>query len=491
MNRNTKRLRAIANNVIGRLTCKDQLANIDTIVSQPRSSQTVVGDTMHWKHGNMLISDGTLTKHDSAFVKGCVIGDGIDVEVGEGAIVMGCVFARAYRQEIYDKESKELETRHHVVIGPMSIVIGSSFRDSCILGEHARVAQCCFTQATFGDNLIAIRSAVLLRYGGFGNDAILFHAVIAMDPGTVGNNALFMDGLLATLNPDDVANSYVHRVGVDITGFLIRLLNMELMKTTLLYKTEDQLRKENKENAQWEWGHISYTEKCFIDGSRLIAPMNIEPGVPVAGSWQGALYPLYFQVHDDVRELNAKEEKYYDHHKDTSQGFYKQQDKRIKIGNNVRVLCNAMFRLGAIAANRNYHGQPSNPKGYSLVGWRKCVRHDYDFLIGNDVTFTCHNTWLSTGYPAGSDCVGRFVLEDGATIYYDRFDVARATSVNSDLNKTKMVVGYGCGSLPTTCSLTVKQKGRLFLYASLKSIVGSVASVVNTITVNAGQTAII
>lgn len=492
MNRNTRRLRAIATNVIDRLTCRDQLASLDTVVSQSRASQDVNGDTMTWKNGNLLPSDGTLNKHISAYVKDCVIGDGVDVEIGEGAIVIGCTFTRAFLLQIYDYQSKELEARHKIVIGPMSIVIGCAFRDSCKLGTHTRAVQCMFTQVNIGNELIAVKSAALLRYGSIGDNAIMFHSVIAIDPGTVGNNALFMDGMLAVLNPDDVANSYVHHVGVDVTSFILRIFNMDLLKSVLLHKSENQIKAENAENKQWEWGHVSCYEKCFINGDKLPSQMKIESTVPVTGSWSGALHPLYFQVHDDIREDFAKTEKYYDHHENTSEGFYGNQKKRIKIGDNVRVLCNAMFRMGAISANRNYHsGYPSSPKGYMLVGWNKCVRHDYDFLVGNDVTFMCHNTWMSAGYPANSDCVGRLVLEDGATIYYDRFDVARSTGVSSDLNKTKMVVGYSSSNLPCTCSLTVGPRAKLFLAVGLKCLRAAATSVINTLTVNAGQTAII
>jgi hypothetical protein len=273
------------------------------------------------------------------------------------------------------------------------------------------------------------------------------------------------------------------------------MFNTELIKAQLLHKTEAQLKRENAEQKEWAWGRVSYAEKCFLSGDKLPEALHVQNLVDYAttnGSWEGTLAPLYFQVHDDIREPNAKDESYYDVLQSSSQDFYKGQQKRIKIGDNLRVLCNALFRLGAISGNRNYHsGSPSSPNGYSLVGWNKCVRHDYDFLVGNDVTFMCHNTYLSTGYPGNSDCVGRLVLGDGATLYYDRYDVARSTSTGADLNKTKMMTGYCQSSLPVACSLTVEKNSKLFLYAELKILRDAATSVINTITVKQGQTAIL
>ena len=54
----------------------------------------------------------------------CLVGEGVNVVIGEGSIVLGCVFSRLDLASMYDPEVKEIHETHKIVIGRNCVLIG-------------------------------------------------------------------------------------------------------------------------------------------------------------------------------------------------------------------------------------------------------------------------------------------------------------------------------------------------------------------------------
>lgn len=507
--RTEKRLRAIAEKVADSLTCRGTVETMYQDIFINMGSQDFKWleeldeneeDKPAWfgnfGHRNIVFTDGKVTGHVECLLD-CVVGDGIDLEIGEGCTIIGCTFTRAYRLNLCEAENKELFARHKIVIEPHTVMIGCALKDEVTVGCGSRIVSSVLSQCHIGKKATILLSSLLLRFGSIGDNAVLFHAWVHMDPATIGDNALFMDGILALCDPEDVVWNYNKDIALLVRTMIGSMWTQERIKM-ILYETIKNLRikeKEWKERDTEDW-RVPKKFCQFCHGEHAAEYVGLNRRVPLTtpakGSWDGFTTPLVFQISDNIRKAGADQETFFQINLDAAKEFYTENPKRIKIGNNFRVHTPFAFRMGALKTSNTYSSHSYNtPPGLARKSWNKNVQHSYDFLAGNDVAFLAHTKWLCAGFMGSSDIIGRLVLSDGARVYNDRADTLRYTTSDASLTKVKITSSGLSHNWPASCAITLGKNARLFVKGVFGVLTGREDSMINSIIVEDNGIALI
>lgn len=510
MSRATRRLHALVNDILDQCTC--QQAIIEAYNNPEFNALAAERDAQGWSnklHGelnffgepgdrNLLCIDGRIHGHCEC-LRDCLIGDGIDLQVGENCVIIGCTFTRAFRISLTEENNQELNARHRVIIGDNSVIIGCAFRDSVTVGRDSKILMSALTQVNIGNRARIVWSSVLMKFGHIGDDLTMMHSVLSTDPAVIGDRALFGDGLLSILDYGMVLETYT----LTIRKYMRARLSLFWISgniTSIMYESIESCDRKIKEATERgeEWRKPQKrVQACH--GEDQVQKLGIMSKVPfnnpLSYNWENKFYPLLFQVADNIRDKNAEGEEYFRAMNCTAEDFYTGQKKRISIGNDFTVLTSQAFRMGSIGNScRNHpYATARAPGGMSKLSWEMNIRQDYDFQAGNNVTITAFGTWMENGFPDCNDNVGRLVLQDGATLYIDRPSIFRYNKIqdNNPLLRVRVTNNGSNHSWPVTCAITVSRKARLYVKGFASVLAGNDDSSFSTLTVEPGQTAVI
>ena len=124
----------------------------------------------------------------------CLVGEGVDVQIGEGSVVIGCVFSRLDLPSVYDPEVKEIHETHRIVIGKNCVLIGCLLRDDVTIGDNSVMAASAASQVTIGSGARMFLSSVLARYGTIGERFTAIQTLFHTDKCEVGTGTFMCSG---------------------------------------------------------------------------------------------------------------------------------------------------------------------------------------------------------------------------------------------------------------------------------------------------------
>ena len=422
---------------------------------------------------NFRAVDATLTG-DLTNVWNCCIGDSMDVEIGEGAVVIGCAFVRILQLNNEDPEVPEVKARHTIKIAPGCVCIGSIFRDSCEIGNGSTIIDSLVTQATVGSEAQLYMSSLMLRFGSVGNRLQMLHSAFHSDPCKVGNDMLIAEGCLGLYPVDDVTVSFNNALTNNIMGMCRRLWT-DLFFRSACWSTIRRYDKRAEEIAERQtYSRAIVERKQWLSGNNAVSDLALKQTPRIANAdnsrfWYNS-YMLIVQFSDAIRSKDAKCETYWDSagHEKSAKSFYTSYEPRISIGNNFRVFMPFVVRVGSASHPRvSRYGYTAsdtmgNPIGAQKATWKRFLEKPHDVEIGNNVTITVCDTWEDGAYTSSCRNIGRLELQDNAIVYERRLVANESSSLDTSFNRVRLIDDSG-GGLTERCALTVSKNGRLYI----------------------------
>ena len=456
------------------------------------------------KNHNFVAMDAELTG-DLSNVWDCCIGDSMDVEIGEGAVVIGCAFLRILQINNEDPEIKEARARHTIRIAPGCVCIGSIFRDTCAIGNDGTIIDSLVTQANLGSEAQMYMSSIMLRYGSVGNRLRMLHSAFHADPCRIGNDMLIVQGNLGLYPHDDVANSFNSALYGNIRTMCRRLWTNSIFKSAC-YCTLSKCDQRAKSIAEGETYLRAIIErKQWLGGNNAASDLNLKSlpriaNLDVSRTWHDS-HIMIVQFSDAIRSKDATKETYWecDNHEVDSRRFYTRYEPRIKIGDNLRIFMPFVVRVGCASHRSTYRygnsddNDAGTPVGPQKAAWKRFIEKPYDVLIGDNVTITVSDTWDDGAYIDSCRNIGRLELQDNAVVYERRYVACESSGLDTWFNRVRLIDSNSSG-LGERCSLTVSKNGRIYLNGLLSQKVdhGRVAhSHLWNVTVDRNETAVI
>lgn len=418
--------------------------------------------------------DATLTG-DLSNVWNCCIGDSMDVEIGEGAVVIGCAFVRILQINNEDPDVPEAKARHTIKIGPGCVCIGSIFRDTCELGSDCTVIDSLVTQANIGSESQLYMTSLMLRYGSAGNRLKMLHSVFHSDPCKIGNDMLIVHGKLGLYPTADVATSFNTALHSNAMT-LCRRIWTNLFFKSACYST---IRKYDRRAEEITEDNTTYARaivarKQWLSGNNAGNDLLLKNTPRIANADNTRFWcndwMMVVQFSDAIRGKDAKCETYWEpsNHKTDSRTFYTSYEPRIHIGDNFRVFMPFVVRVGSASHPKTWRfgsatDSIGNPVGAQKATWRRFMEKPCDVEIGNNVTITVCDSWDDGGgYTSSCRNIGRLELQDNAVVYERGLVANESSSLDTAFNRVRIMDDSGSG-LTERCSLTVCKNGRLYL----------------------------
>ena len=191
------------------------------------------------KKRRIITLEGGAISGDLKNTSKCLVGEGVDVKIGSGSIVVGCVFSRLDLPSVYDPEVKEIHETHRIVIGRNCVLIGCLFRDDVTIGDNSVMAASAASQVTIGSGARMFLSSVLARYGTIGERFTAIQTLFHTDKCEVGTGTFMCSGKWGIISWDcayaglnDAITAICCRVSHDISKYYF-------LKDTFLHGLRD------------------------------------------------------------------------------------------------------------------------------------------------------------------------------------------------------------------------------------------------------------
>lgn len=384
------------------------------------------------EHGNILLVGGSLSG-DCSRTEMCMICEGVDVEIGEGSIVIGCTFSRLELISVLDSDVKELNARHTVKIGKNCVLIGCLLRDDCEIGDGATMAASAVSQAVIGKDCRIFLSSVLLRYGSVGTGFTAVHTLFHSDKCKVGANAFMMSGKYGIIPWESATKELYNEITtrcdwITYSTAIQNILNDCFMHGLQYYDNQkeiQELAKKDPDDVSYKYqpGPTAY-RKQYLYLDKLARMMKLTNSVVCLHSKTAALdhcvfKPMIVLLRDRITRSDADcEMNDFNGHEYTYREMFS-YEPRIRVGDNVQFywslpLCVTRIEQETYASWRQ---QRRKPCGYDSFTWNKFNGYDYDLEIGDDCVITSCADWLDVKTLPHYERAGRFIMKDGVTLY--------------------------------------------------------------------------
>jgi hypothetical protein len=385
------------------------------------------------EHDNTVLVGGSLSG-DRTNVSKCLVGEGIDVKVGEGSIVIGCVFSRLQLCSTQDEVVKELHERHTVEIGKNCILIGCLFRDDVTIGENTIMAASGASQVTLGKDSRLFMSSVLNRYGTIGERFTAIQTIFHTDKCEVGTDAFMCSGKWGIISWG-TAYRGLEKEMIDrcssITYDLLIMRFLDVCWDSGLRFYDEQKYKEEKaeeepDNWEYKYAHPTVYRRQYLRLDNMARHFALSDNI-VEMLYEGATIenstfsPMVVILRDYITDARASEEvQNFDGRKFTNREAYS-YFPRIRVGNNLQVFSTFPLRVTRIEQepySRHWSDRPQvKPQGFGTFTWEKLGGHEYDLEIGDNCVITTSGDWITSKRPYRCECAGRFIMKDDVTFY--------------------------------------------------------------------------
>ena len=389
------------------------------------------------KKRRIITLEGGAISGDFKNVSKCLVGEGVDVRIGEGSIVIGCVFSRLDLPSMYDPEVKEIHETHKIVIGRNCVLIGCLFRDDVTIGDNSVMAASAASQVTIGSGARVFLSSVLARYGTVGERFTAIQTLFHTDKCEVGTGTFMCSGKWGIISWEhaysglnDAITAICCRVSSDIATY-------RFLKDTFLHGLRDHDKevkaaeryKNNPVDTDYEGKHASPTvyRRQYLKLDDLAVQFDLCKGIvkfPDSDITldRATFNPLVVDLRDYIQDGKARLEiENSDGKKYTFREAFSFAP-RIRIGNNLHVYTNFLLCVSRIEQKEEYSrhrwsDRLLKPSGFDNFTWEKFNGKDYDLEIGDDCTVTTTADWIE-GKPVYKYArAGRFVMRDNVTLY--------------------------------------------------------------------------
>jgi len=381
---------------------------------------------------NTVLIGGTLSG-DLSNTSMCLVGEGMTVEIGEGSIVMGCVFTRLDLSSIYDASVKELHEQHHVKIGRNCMLIGCLFRDDCVIGDNATMASSAVSQATIGEDARLFMSSVLLRYGRVGDRFTAVQTLFHSDKCEVGADAFMMSGKYGIISWEPAIKElyqeiYSRCVFLAGSNAVLNTVNDCFQHGVEYYDNQKEMQRlaeEDPDDLSYKYSvapTVYRKQYLYLDKVARMLKLTNDIICFYAKDItmdKAKFPPMYVVLRDRITCSNAEREwDNYDERKFTFREVFA-YEPRIRIGNNVQffspfALCVTRIEQDTYASWRR---QRVKPCGFDSFTWNKFNGYEHDLVIGDDCVITSCADWLEFKPIPHYERAGKFTMKDGVTFY--------------------------------------------------------------------------
>ena len=394
-------------------------------------------------HDNTILIGGTLSG-DRTNVSKCIIGEGVDVVVGEGSVVVGCIFSRLALLSTTDEGVKELHVRHTIEIGKNCVLIGCLIRDDVVIGDNATMAASAASQVTLGKDARLFMSSVLARYGTIGERFTAVQTLFHTDKCEMGADAFMCSGKWGIISWENAYSALDGEMTDRCSTFTYDTLTgktlRELFENGVKFY-EDQTAKaakyeETHDELDWEckYAHPPVYRRQYLALDKLTAPFeltdNIIEFVDESMTVEHCTFPpMVVLFRDYITDTRADQEvQNFDGHKFTFREAFS-FNARIRIGNNLQVYATCPLCVTRIEQEtwNSYREPETHPKGFGNFTWEKLGGHEYDLEIGDDCLITSSTDWVTMKPRYRYLRVGRLVMKDGVTLYLPGEDYGDAS----------------------------------------------------------------
>ena len=362
----------------------------------------------------------------------CIIGEGVDVVVGEGSVVIGCVFSRLELESITNNAVKELDERHRIEIGKNCILIGALIRDDCTIGDNSVIIGSAISRTTLGPGARMFLSSLLTNYGTVGASFTAVQTLFHTTRMEMGADAFMCSGKWGIISWGTAFKSLAGEIA-DRCTYIPYLIRHNYMLRDILeagvdhYDQEKEKEaEEERTNARWSSARPSVHRRQYLALNKLAGKKFRLCDNITAFDFEGmtledaGVRPLVVIFRDLIREADAdREHEVYDAHRWTLHEFYQSVPPRIHIGDKFTMWAPMLLcinRLDKDYPAYSWCSSSEGPKGFVNFTWKKFNGQEWDMFIGDDVTITMTGDWVTNRIPRSYDRAGRLVIKDGATL---------------------------------------------------------------------------
>ena len=367
----------------------------------------------------------------------CLVGEGVNVVIGEGSIVLGCVFSRLDLASMYDPEVKEIHETHKIVIGRNCVLIGCLFRDDVTIGDNSVMAASAASQVTIGRGARVFLSSVLARYGILGERFTAIQTLFHTDKCEVGADTFMCSGKWGIIPWGYAYDGLYDTITAICDKAASNVSTYRFLKDTFLHGFRDHDRavkaaeryKNNPVETDYEGKYASPTvyRKQYLKLDDLAEQFDLCKGIvkfPDSDITleRATFNPLVVVLRNYIQDTRSRMEiENADGKKYTFREAFS-FSPRIHIGNNLHVFTNFLLGVSRIEQKEEYArnrwaGRRLKPSGFDNFTWEKFNGKDYDLEIGDDCTITTTADWVE-GKPVHKYAyAGRFVMRDNVTLY--------------------------------------------------------------------------
>lgn len=367
----------------------------------------------------------------------CLVGEGVDVIIGEGSIVIGCVFSRLDLASLYESEVKEIHETHKIVIGRNCVLIGCLFRDDVTIGDNSVMAASAASQVTVGRDARVFLSSVLARYGTLGERFTAIQTLFHTDKCEVGVDTFMCSGKWGIISWSHAYDGLYDTITAICDKVASNVSTYRFLKDTFLHGFRDYDRevkaaeryKNNPVETDYEGKYASPTvyRRQYLNLCNLAEQFDLCTSIvkfPDSDiTVERAIFnPLVVVLRNYIQDARSRMEiENADGKKYTFREAFS-FSPRIHIGNNLHVFTNFLLGVSRIEQKEEYArsrwtDRRLKPSGFDNFTWEKFSGKDYDLEIGDDCTITTTADWIE-GKPVHKYAhAGRFVMRDNVTLY--------------------------------------------------------------------------
>lgn len=384
------------------------------------------------ENDNTVLVGGSLSG-DLSNTSMCLVAEGVDVEIGEGSLVLGCIFTRLSLSSIYSDDVKELDVQHTIRIGKNCILVGCLFRDDCDIGDNAVMAASGVAQGTIAKDSRLFLSSVLLRYGSVGERFTAVQTLFHADKCKVGTDAFMMSGKYGIISWEPAIKDLYGEIDsrckfITYNNAIQNTVNDCFQHGLEYYDNQTEVQRLAEENPD----DISYKyappptayRKQYLQLDRVARMMKFTNAITCFYAKDltvdsATFRPMAVVLRDRINCSNADREwDNYDERKYTFRDVFN-YDPRIRVGNNVQFywslpICVCRIEQESYAS---WQRRRVKPCGFDSFTWNKFNGYDYDLEIGDDCVITSCADWSCAKPPTHYERAGRFLMRNGVTLY--------------------------------------------------------------------------